>query len=90
MCYYIKTCSLLGLTTTQIHQKLVTLYGQKSVEDDLHSGLPMTVVTQDNVAAVKDLVDDNPYISIDYIGDVLGISHGSVHTILREHLRLRK
>jgi predicted transcriptional regulator len=49
----------------------------------------MTAITQDNMAAFKDLVDDNSYISIDYIADVLGISHGSVHPILREYLRLK-
>jgi len=90
--YYIKTRSLLGLTASQIHQELVTAYGQEcvsyptvarwhhafssgeeSIEDDPHSGRPITAVTQDNIAAVKDLVDDNPYISIDYIADVLSI-----------------
>ena len=38
----------------------------------------------------KDLVNDDPHISIDYIATILDISHGSVDAILKQHLGLRK
>jgi histone-lysine N-methyltransferase SETMAR len=64
--------------------------GRESLEDDPRIGRPITVVTQQNIAAVKCLVEDDPHISIDYIVDVLDISHGSVDTILKQHLKLKK
>ncbi|CAF4576686.1 unnamed protein product, partial [Didymodactylos carnosus] len=63
---------------------------RESLEDDPRSGRPITAVTQENIDAVKDLVNDDPHISIDYIADILDISCGSVDTILKQHLRLRK
>ncbi|CAF1537338.1 unnamed protein product [Adineta ricciae] len=64
--------------------------GRESLKDDPRVGRPITVVTQQNIAAVKCLVEDDPHISIDYIADVLDISHGSVDTILKHRLKLRK
>ena len=64
--------------------------GRDSFEDDPRSGRPVTVVTTQNIKAVEQLVDEDPRISIDYIASMLDISHGSVDTILRHHLRLRK
>ena len=40
--------------------------GRKSLEDNPGSGRPITAATQDNIDAVKDLVDEDPHISIDY------------------------
>ena len=61
--------------------------GRESLEDDPRHGRPITVVTQQNIDAVKGLVKDDPHISIDYIADILDISHGSVDTILKQHLK---
>ena len=47
-------------------------------------------MTQENIDAVQELVNDDPHINIDYIADVLDISHGSVYTILKEHLKMKK
>jgi hypothetical protein len=96
---YIKTRLLLGSTTTQIHDELTTAYGQsvlsyssgrQSLDDDPRSGRPLSVITQQNIEAVRDLVNDDPHISIDYIADILDISHGSVGTILKQHLELKR
>ena len=64
--------------------------GRESLEDNPRSGRPITAVTQDNIDAVKDLVDEDPHIGIDNIATIVDISHSSVHTILEQHLRLRK
>ncbi|CAF0989636.1 unnamed protein product [Rotaria sordida] len=91
---YIKTRLLLGLTATQIHDELTIAYGQSvvsyrtvarwverfsneqwSLEDNPRSGRPITAITQQNIDAGNDLIY---------------ISHGSVCTILKEHLGLTK
>ena len=64
--------------------------GRESLEDDPRSGRTITVVTQQNIDSVKVLVNDDPYISIDLIAGILDISHGSVDTILKQHLGLKK
>jgi histone-lysine N-methyltransferase SETMAR len=64
--------------------------GRESLEDDPRAGRPITVVTQKNIDAVKELVEVDPHISIDYIACMLDISHGSVDTILKLHLKLKK
>jgi transposase len=101
---------LLGLNARQIHDELITAYGQgvvsystvahwihrfsngtESLEDDPRCGRPLSVITQQNIDAVRDLVNEDPHITIDYIATLLDISHGSVvDTILKQHLGLRK
>lgn len=60
------------------------------MEDDPRSDRPVTVATNRNVASVKELVDMNAHINIDFILDLLGISHVVVYTVLEKHLQLRK
>jgi len=64
--------------------------GQDSLEDNPRSGRPLSAVNRNNIDAVRDLVNEDPHISIDYIADILDVSHGSVDTILKQHLGLRK
>jgi histone-lysine N-methyltransferase SETMAR len=63
---------------------------QESLEDNPRSGRPLAAITKQNIDAVKDLVNDDPQSSIDYIATILDISHGSVDAILKQHLGLRK
>ena len=64
--------------------------GRESIEGDPRQGRPIIVVTQKRIDAVKDLVNEDPHISIDYLAYILDISHGSVDTILEQHLRLKR
>ena len=52
-------------------------------------GRPLSIITQQNIHAVQDLVKEDPHISIDYIATTLDISHGSADTILKQYLGLR-
>ena len=61
-----------------------------SLEDNPRSGRPLSTITQENIGAVQDLESEDPHISIDYMADILDISHGTIDTILRQHLGLRK
>ena len=64
--------------------------GKFSVEDDTHPGRPKTSVTKANIAAVKIVVEQDARLSVKGIASCTGISEGSVQTILKKHLDLRK
>ena len=61
-----------------------------SVEDDTHPGRPKTSVTKANIAAVKIVVEQDARLSVKAISSCIGISEGSVQTILKKRLDLRK
>ena len=61
-----------------------------SVEDDTRPGRPKTSVTKANIAAVKIVVDKDVRLSVKDITSCTGISEGSVQTILKKRLDLRK
>ncbi|CAF3795248.1 unnamed protein product [Rotaria sp. Silwood1] len=47
---------------------------RESLEDNPRSGCPITAITQQNIDAVKDLVNDDLHISIDYIATISDMS----------------
>ena len=61
-----------------------------SGEDDTRPGRPKTSVTKANIAAVKILVEQDARLSVKDIASCTGISEGSVQTILKKRLDLRK
>ena len=64
--------------------------GKFSAEDDTHPGRPKTSVTKANIAAVKIVVEQDARLSVKDIASGTGISEGSVQTILKKRLDLRK
>ena len=64
--------------------------GKFSVEDDTSPGRPETFVTKANIAALKIVVKQDARLSVKDIGSCTGISEGSVQTILKKRLNLRK
>ena len=64
--------------------------GKFSVEDDTRPGRPKTSVTKANIAAVKIVVEQDERLSVKDIASCTGISEGSVQTILKKRLDLRK
>ena len=64
--------------------------GEFSVEDDTCPGRPETSVTTANIAAVKIMVKQDARLSVKDIASCTGISEGSVQTILKKRLDLRK
>ena len=61
-----------------------------SIEDKPRAGRPITAVTTQNIAIVKDLIEDNPSISYDQMIAQTSLSNGSLTTILHKHLYVRK
>ncbi|CAF5120363.1 unnamed protein product, partial [Rotaria sp. Silwood1] len=57
---------------------------------DPRSDCPITVSTQQNINTIKDLVDDDPHISIDYFATILDLLRNSVDIILKQCLGLLK
>ncbi|CAF3952580.1 unnamed protein product [Rotaria sp. Silwood1] len=47
---------------------------RESLEDNPRSGCPITAITQQNIDAVNDLVNDDLHISIDYIAIISDMS----------------
>ena len=64
--------------------------GKFSVEADTRPGRPKTFVTKANIAAVKIVVEQDARLSVKDIASCTGISKGSVQTILKKRLDLRK
>lgn len=64
--------------------------GQLNLDDSERPGRPATATTDDNVAAVKQLVEDNPRITYEMIAGVLGIGNSAIHSILHDSLGLKK
>ena len=64
--------------------------GKFSVEDATRPGRLKTSVTKANIAAVKIVVEQDARLSVKDMASCTGISEGSVQTILKKHLDLRK
>jgi histone-lysine N-methyltransferase SETMAR len=64
--------------------------GDFNLADEERVGRPVTATGDENIDAVKKLVEEDPHITYEKIEETLGIASGSVQTILHEHLKLRK
>ena len=65
-------------------------HGQFDLEDRPRSGRPSSAVTEENIDAVRKLLDADRRVSYTVIQQTLGIHAPTVHTILHKHLRIRK
>ena len=64
--------------------------GRESVKDDERSGRPTTSRTDDNIAAVDNMVKEDGNVTSRLIADTLGIPKTVVLRILREDLKKQK
>lgn len=64
--------------------------GNRSETAGPSPGRPRISTTPENIAYVEHLVMQDRRMTIDEIAELTCISHGSVHSILTEHLRMRK
>ena len=60
--------------------------GRTSLEDDPRPGRPSDAVCEENCHTVENIVMQNRRVNVHQIADTVGISTGSVKTILHEHL----
>ena len=64
--------------------------GRTSLEDEARSGRPLDATDGEMCKKVRDLVYSDRRIQMEEIAQALGISHGSVSTILHDRLGMRK
>ena len=87
-------CGIYGPQTIQMRTvfRCVKAFkaGKFSVEDDTRPGRPKTSVTKANIAAAKIVVEQDARLSVKDIASCTDITEGSVQTILKKRLDLRK
>ncbi|XP_023228156.1 putative uncharacterized protein FLJ37770 [Centruroides sculpturatus] len=59
------------------------------LEDDKRSGRPSTSRSGENIEKVRELTKNDRRITIAELEQEVGISHGSIHAILSEDLKMR-
>ena len=64
--------------------------GRTSLEDEAKSGCPLDATDKETCKNVQDLVYSDRRIQVEEIERALGISHGSVSTILHDRLGMCK
>ena len=64
--------------------------GRTSLEDEARSGRPLDATDEEMCKKVRDLVYSDRRIQVEEIAQALGISHGSVSTILHDRLGMCK
>ncbi|CAF4267146.1 unnamed protein product, partial [Rotaria sordida] len=64
--------------------------GREEIEDEERSGRPVTETTLDNIEEIRSIINDDPHVTIAELQEHTGLSYGTVHRILSDHLELRK
>ena len=64
--------------------------GRTSLEHEAKSGRPLDATDEEMCKKVQDLVYSDRQIQVEEITQALGISHGSISTILHDRLGMRK
>ena len=64
--------------------------GQETLEDDQRSGRPSTSRTAEMIEKVQQLIQCDRRMTIVGLEQEVGISHGSIHAILSDDLKMRR
>ncbi|GFS19041.1 Ig-like V-type domain-containing protein FAM187A [Elysia marginata] len=64
--------------------------GKESLSDCPRPGRPKSCVKEQTIAPIKKDIDEDPHISVRKLSDTNGLSYGTVHTIITEHLHMEK
>jgi len=64
--------------------------GVTSVEDSPRPGPAFTAVTEDNIAAVENVIRENRRVTVKEVASLLDISVGSAHHIIHDELNFQK
>jgi histone-lysine N-methyltransferase SETMAR len=64
--------------------------GRRSLDDLPRSGRPPTAVTEENIAAVQKLIEEDPHIPVRKMRSILKIGTAALYSIVHDKLRYRK
>lgn len=64
--------------------------GRRSLEDEERCGRPVSATTEENVVAVRTMVEDDARVTVAQLVEETGISSGAIRQILHEKLGLSK
>ena len=64
--------------------------GRESVRDDVKCGRSKEVRTPELIGQIKNFMDKDRRVSIETISEQIDVSMGTVHTIIREELKMQK
>lgn len=64
--------------------------GRESAMDDDRSGRPSTSTSEEKVAQCQDLLDQDRRQTVEDLSNALNISVGSAHSVLVDHLKMRR
>jgi hypothetical protein len=64
--------------------------GRENVEDDPHSGRPISSTNDPNVEVVRAVMAKDRRLSVRMTAEETGLNKNAVHRILTEHLHMRK
>ncbi|GFS01938.1 transposase [Elysia marginata] len=64
--------------------------GKESLPDCPRPGRPKSCVNEQNIASIKKDIDKDPHTSVRELSDINSLSHVTVHTIITEHLCMKK
>ena len=79
------------VSLTSVHEWQKRFHeGHTSLQDDSHPGQAYRAVMPDVIARIDDLIRENRRITEEQIRIQVGISHGSVHAIIKDHLQFGK
>ena len=62
----------------------------ESLEDKPRSGKPITIMIFENIQKVKAVIVNDPWCTYDEIEVETELSRGTIHTIIHEHLKMKK
>ena len=101
--YAIKFYSKLGKNATETHGMLQTAFrpsvfewhkkskeGRESVRDDERCGRSKVVRTPEFIGQIKNFMNKDRRVSIETISAQFDVSVGTVHTVIRKELKMRK
>ncbi|XP_026316211.1 histone-lysine N-methyltransferase SETMAR-like [Hyposmocoma kahamanoa] len=64
--------------------------GRERVENESHRRRPRSSLTDENISAVRELIEGDRRLTVQEISSEIGISYGSVQSAITDHLGFRK
>ncbi|CAF1268956.1 unnamed protein product [Rotaria sp. Silwood1] len=64
--------------------------GREDVSDDPRSGRPISVLTDENIERIRQVIEDDPHSTYDDITVEIGLSRGTIERIIHDCLKMRK